>query len=133
MFQAQVVEGDHGDEDDGQRQHLPGRLQVERDRREVDEPRAEPGQQLQDPAQSDSHQALEESDEQRRVQLPVVQQVVIEEHHRYRDEPVQDDHSSYPHSSEQESLSMSLLVRRFRASQSHPQDTGPLQLCPVHD
>lgn len=44
VLQAQIVESDHADEHNGQRQDLPGRLQVEFDRREVDEPRAQPGQ-----------------------------------------------------------------------------------------
>lgn len=73
VLQAEVVEGDHADEHHGQRQDLPGRLQVERDRGEVDDPRTEPGQQLHEPAESDRHHALVEGDEERRVQLPVVQ------------------------------------------------------------
>lgn len=100
MFQTQVVEGDHADEDDRQRQDLPGRLQVELDGREVDGSGAELGQQLHEPTQADGHHALVESDEQRRVQVSVVQQVVVEEHHCYRDKPVKCDHSGYPDCSE---------------------------------
>ncbi len=132
-LQAQVVEDDHADEDSGQRQHLSGRLQVEFDRREIDESRAESGQQLHDPAEADRHHTLIEGDKQRRVQLFVVQQIIIKEHHCYGDEPVQSNHGCYPKCSEHESLSMSFLVHRVRAGQSHPQDTGPLQLCPVHE
>lgn len=67
ILQAEVVEGDHADEHHGQWQDLPGRLQVETDGREVDDPRAKPGQQLHDPAESDCHRALVESDEHWRV------------------------------------------------------------------
>lgn len=120
VFQAEVVERDHADEHHGQRQDLPGRLQVESDRGEVDDPRAKSGQQLHEPAEHDRHRALVEGDEQRRVQLPVVQQIIIEEHHGDGNKPVKWDHRSDPGCSEEKSLSMSVRVRGFRAGESHP-------------
>lgn len=132
ILQAEVVEGDHADKHHGQRQDLPGRLQVETDRGEVDDPRAKPGEQLHDPAESDRHRALVESDEQRRVQLSVVQKVIIKEHHGDGDKPVECDHSSDPDCSEYKGLSISVRGRCFRACESHLQYAGPLQLEPDH-
>lgn len=132
VLETQVVEGDHADEHEGQRKHLPGRLQVEAERREVDQARTQAGQQLHEPAQADRHQALEEGDEERRVQLAAVQQVVVEEHHGDGHEPVESHHGRDLPRADHERLRRTVLLRPARAAQSHLQYARPLQLGPVH-
>jgi len=132
VLEAQVVEGDHADEHDGQRQHLPGRLQVELEGGEVDDAGALGGQQLHDPAQPHGNHALVEGDEERRVQIPVVQQVVVEEHHGDGDEPVRRHHGRDLRGAPQERVPGGRVRVRVRGGERHLQDVRPLQLDPVH-
>lgn len=90
-LEAQVVEGDHANEDKGKGQDAAGDLEVHADGGKVHEARRAAGsQQAEQFADDDGDKALVESDEERRIQAQrrAAQQILVEEDHCDRNEPV---------------------------------------------
>lgn len=138
MLEAEVVGGDHADEDDGEGQDAAGHLEVEAQGRQRGAGPAG-GPQAEAEAQGGRHGALEEGDEERGVeaQRRAVQQVLVEEHHGDGDEPVQADHQGDAQGPQHEGRppAPGTLRRQQRVgstAQRHPQDPGPRQLRSAH-
>lgn len=140
VLEAEVVGGDHADEDGGEGQDAAGHLGVEAQGGQAGAggPAGRPQAEAQ--AQRGRQRALEEGDEERRVeaQRGAVQQVLVEEDHGDGGEPVEADHHGDAQGPQQEGRppAPAALGRQQRvgaaAAQRHPQDPRPRQLRSAH-